>query len=94
MECQNVNECKITGIDSGEERRIKKVKKIFAGLVALLPSLAFAEGVTDASTFAAELANNATSITTALWAAAGAFIVVMVAYIAIKAVLRGAKSVS
>lgn len=72
------------------------MKKIISGLTAMLAGtgMCFAEGVTDATSFAAELATNASTITTALWAAAGAFIVVLVAYIAIKAVIKGARAVS
>lgn len=71
------------------------MKKLILAVSALpfVALSAFAEGA-DLSTLTAGLTTNATMVTGALWAAAGAFITVFVAYIAIKAVMKGAKAVS
>lgn len=75
---------------------MQKIRKyLVLGLASLgAAAPAFAEGVTDPTTFVTEVTTHVGDITSALWSAAGAFIVVLVAYIAMKAIKRGIKGVS
>lgn len=70
-----------------------KIRKLFSvlalGVMSAAP--AFAQ-VTDPGSFADEIKSYAPDITEALWVGAGSMVTIFVAYIAIKAVMRGVRA--
>lgn len=72
-----------------------KIKQYGLALGAvLLPVIARAELSPEVTAFKTELTNKAAEIGTYIWIGATAFVAVFIAYISVKVMLRGVKSVA